>query len=321
MTKSKTKTKKVVIWAVVAMLIIVCVYTIGGGLYMIDYALIPKDRDNYKQVVLRNDTTYSFMKPWNDSLSHAKAIHDTVIVNKDGLKLNGYYIRSAQPTGKTAILIHGYTDCAASMMPIAHIYNCLLGYNVLLPELQFHGKSEGEAANMGWKDRIDVIQWAKVANSIFGNDTKMVIHGISMGGATTMMVSGEKLPPYIKCFVDDCGYTSAWDEFNYELKELFGLPTFPLLYGASAICKLRFGWSFGEASALKQVAKCKLPMLFIHGDADTYVPTRMVYPLYEAKPQPKELWLVKGAAHAASFKDNQEAYTRKITQFVNKYIR
>ena len=102
---------------------------------------------------------------------------------------------------------------------------------------------------------------------------------------------------------------------------MFGLPTFPLMYSSSALCKLLYGWSFGEASALHQVAKCKLPMLFIHGSADDYVPTRMVYPLYKAKPQPKEIWIVKGAPHAKSFQLNQKAYINKVAQFTGKYIK
>ena len=66
---------------------------------------------------------------------------------------------------------------------------------------------------------------------------------------------------------------------------------------------MKYGWSFGEASPLKQVAKCRKPMLFIHGDNDTYVPTAMVYPLYEAKPQPKQLWIAPGSKHALSYRD------------------
>ena len=77
----------------------------------------------------------------------------------------------------------------------------------------------------------------------------------------------------------------------------------------------------GEASALAQVAKCELPMLFIHGDADDYVPTWMVYPLYEAKPGEKELWLVPGAGHAYSYRDNREEYTAVVREFVGKYVR
>ena len=75
-----------------------------------------------------------------------------------------------------------------------------------------------------------------------------------------------------------------------------------------------------EASSLNQVRKCKLPMFFIHGDADTYVPTWMVYPLYEAKSEPKELWLAPGATHAMSYKDHPEEYTERVKNFVGKYI-
>ena len=92
-----------------------------------------------------------------------------------------------------------------------------------------------------------------------------------MGGATTMMVSGEKQQPYVKCFVEDCGYTSVWDEFSHELKSSFHLPAFPLMYTTSWLCEKKYGWNFKEASSLKQVEKCELPMLFIHGDKDTYV--------------------------------------------------
>lgn len=313
--------KKIILWTLLSVVILFCIYTIGGSFYLINFALQPSEKDNIGKVTHINDSIYSFMKPWTDSLNNVKAIHDTTIINSDGLKLNGYYIKSAKPTRKTAILIHGYKDCAYTLMPIAYIYSHELGYNVLLPDLQYHGKSDGKAVTMGWKDRKDILLWAKFANTLFGNNTEIVVHGISMGGATTMMVSGEKLPPYIKCFVDDCGYTSVWDEFNYEIKEMFGLPAFPLMYSSSALCKLLYGWSFGEASALHQVAKCKLPMLFIHGSADDYVPTRMVYPLYKAKPQPKEIWIVLGAPHAKSFQLNQKAYINKVAQFTGKYIK
>ena len=78
--------------------------------------------------------------------------------------------------------------------------------------------------------------------------------------------------------------------------------------------------SFKEASSLKQVEKADLPMFFIHGDKDTYVPTWMVYPLYEAKPDPKELWIVPGAKHAVSYKENKTEYTNRVKNFVDKYI-
>ena len=168
--------------------------------------------------------------------------------------------------------------------------------------------------------RKDVLQWMDVAHHIYGDSTQMVVHGISMGGATTMMVSGEELPDYVKCFVDDCGYTSVWDQFKKELKEDFGLPAFPLMHTTSLLCDWVYDWNFREASALEQVKKCHLPMLFIHGEKDEYVPTRMVYELYNAKTEPKELWTVPNADHATSYKLNKEIYTQKVKQFIDKYI-
>lgn len=206
------------------------------------------------------------------------------------------------------------------MFMIGYLYNHDLAFNVLLPDLRDTGQSGGDYIQMGWLDRLDVMQWMQVANQIYGNNTQMVVHGISMGAATTMMVSGEPQPEFVKCFVEDCGYTSVWDEFSHELKARYGLPKFPLMYTTSWLCRLKYGWSFKEASALKQVAKCYLPMLFIHGDADTFVPTWMVYKLYEAKPQPKELWVVPRATHAKSYKLDTKEYTAKVKQFVDKYI-
>ena len=95
-------------------------------------------------------------------------------------------------------------------------------------------------------------------------NTRQVIHGISMGAATTMAVSGEKTPDYVKCFVEDCGYTSVWDEFSAQLKDQFGLPAFPLMNITSALCQYRYGWSFAEAQQIEQVARapnrCSLSM-------------------------------------------------------------
>jgi len=160
-----------------------------------------------------------------------------------------------------------------------------------------------------------MLEWLQA----FRTDT-MVVHGVSMGGATTMMLSGEKVPAGIKDirFVDDCGYTSVWDEFAGELKAQFGLPEFPLMYATSLLCHLRYGWSFGEASAISQVAKCPYPMLFIHGDSDTFVPTEMVNRLYAAKTGPKEIWITENTEHALSYKNHRETYIRRVRQFIGK---
>ncbi len=313
--------KKILLGIGITLILLVALLGTAGS-FMLDYSLSPanrgKDLQGSWEYMFKN---YPELEAWRDSLLQIGALKDTFIYSPDEARLHAYYVFAPSPTSKTAVIVHGYTDNAIRMMMIGYLYNKKLEYNILLPDLRYSGLSDGEAFQMGWFDRKDVMQWMDVANKIFSDSTQMVVHGISMGGATTMMVSGEAQPDYVKCFVNDCGYTSVWDQFSKELKAQFGLSEFPLMYIASWLCDWKYGWSFHEASAIKQVAKCHLPMLFIHGEKDDYVPTWMVYKLYDAKPEPKELWIVPNADHATSYKLNKETYTEKVKQFTDKYIR
>lgn len=316
------KKKKIILATLAAVIVLFLTATVGGSLYLLDFALTPDAKIHEKD--LKTDSfmiaNYPFLKPWMDSLDQHKALKDTFILNKEGIRLHALYLYAPRKTDKTAVVVHGHTDNARRMLMIGYLYNHDLGYNVLLPDLRHQGLSAGDAIGMGWKDRLDVLQWMNAANSLFGGNTRMVVHGISMGAATTMMVSGEKPQFFVKCFVEDCGYTSVKDEFSHELKEMFGLPDFPVLPVASMLCDMKYGWNFDEASALSQVRKCYLPMLFIHGGSDTYVPTHMVYPLYQDKPGIKEIWIPRGVEHAESYKDCRKEYTEKVRNFTSKYI-
>lgn len=292
---------------------------LGASIYFINYALTPKDRKDFNEdrefAIMKDE--YPNLSQWIDSIRpHLQSTH---FKNADDLTLYARYAKAATHTPHTAIIIHGYKMNSLSMLHIAYLFHHELGYNILLPDLQGHGMSEGNLIQMGWKDRCDIKHWIAVADSTFGGNTSIVITGISMGGATTMMTSGEQLPDCVKCFVEDCGYTSVWDEFHGELKNQFGLPAFPLLHVTSFVNKVWHGWSFSEASSLNQVEKSSKPMLFIHGDNDTYVPTAMVYELYKTKAEPKEIYISKGSAHAKSYHDHPEQYTAAVRDFVSKY--
>ena len=313
--------KKVLTISCIVLLALIGTLT-GGSLYMLNYSLRPenrgKDLQGSMEYMMQN---YPQLKPWVDSLQQHHALKDTFITAPDGIRMHAYYAYASRPSRRTAVIVHGYTDNAIRIFQIGYLYNHSLDYNVHIPDLRYSGLSEGEDFQMGWLDRKDVIQWIDTAPALFGDSLQMVVHGISMGAATTMMVSGEAQQPFVKCFVEDCGYTNVWDEFSFQLKDMFGPPEFPLMYTTSWLCNAKYGWNFQEASSLEQVKKCSLPMFFIHGDADTYVPTRMVYPLYEAKSEPKELWIVPGATHAMSYKDYPQEYTERVKKFVGKYIR
>lgn len=205
---------------------------------------------------------------------------DETLTSFDNLNLHAYKVLNQNDSNKWVITVHGYTSEGINMSSYAKNYYDI-GYNVLIPDLRSHGLSEGDYIGMGWDDRLDIIDWINTILE-YNPNAEIVLHGVSMGAATVSMVSGEDLPSNVKAIVADCGYTSVWDEFAYQLDDLFSLPEFPILNVSSLVAKVRAGYFLGEASTLKQVAKSKTPILFIHGDEDDFVPYYMMEELYNA---------------------------------------
>ncbi|WP_373457846.1 alpha/beta hydrolase [Paenibacillus wynnii] len=250
----------------------------------------------------------------------SQKIQNVEILSADGLKLRAYMIPSSRAEGHTVIIAHGYSGKGKDMGAYAKIYAELLGYNVLIPDARGHGESEGNYIGFGWHERRDYLQWIRYLIDRKGPESKIVLHGVSMGGATVLMTSGEDLPPQVKVIVSDCAYTSVKAQLSYQLRRMYRLPGFPFVNSASLVTRLKAGYSFGEASALKQVQKAKVPILFIHGDADTFVPFSMMNELYEACRSPKEQFIVQGAGHGTSYDRDKTGYVSRVTNFVTKYM-
>ena len=292
------------------------------GKYMCDYTFVPTPHgeDDIERTRHKADSLLPGSTAWYDSLKTLGLLKDTVITGYNDKKVHACYVPAANPASPqgTAIVVHGYGDSHYVFLNLVRMYRDEFNYNVLFPDLQYHGYSEGDAIQMGWYDRFDVEKWAEVAHNIFKDDF-MVVHGVSMGAATVMMMSGDPQPDYVKAFVEDCGYSSVWDQLAFNLKGTFHLPPFPVMNSANSVCKKRYGWSFKEASSVKQLAKCDRPMLFIHGDADNFVPFSNLQKNYDAKVNGyKEMWVAEGAVHAESFAKHTEEYKKHVADFLAK---
>ena len=166
-------------------------------------------------------------------------------------------------------------------------------------------------------------KWAIVVHG-YTSEGKLLsskaLHGTSMGSATVLMVSGEKLPSNVKAIVADCGYTSVYDEFSYQLKQLFNLPAFPIMNFSDVVTHIRAGYCLNDASAINQVKKSTTPILYIHGDKDDFVPYYMMDELYNATNSEKEKLTIEGGEHANSDLVNPKLYWSTVNSFLEKYI-
>lgn len=309
--------KRILYWggAVVVILLVIALF----WSYRLCYIALhpPRDKATYESM----GHSYPQITEWLDSIQVYGALRDTTILNDKNERLYARWIAAAEPTNRTAVILHGYQGSGLSMLMIGYMFNHDLGLNVLLPDLRGHGDSEGGSTYMGWAERHEVIRWIEIADEIFGGNTQIVIQGISMGGATTMIAAGDsKLPSTVRCAIEDCGYTSVKDAFSISWNEDLKYLKFPLFNLGDMWCQILYGWSFAEASPLNCMSNCKLPMLFIHGEKDSLLPVEMVHRLYEAKPGEKELWILPDVDHGAAYLNQPEAYTERVRTFIESYF-
>lgn len=276
-----------------------------------------------KKYILRSFTEEDKEEEIKDNTEGKKWLKDFAleadIMSFDNLRLHGY--RVINPMKKSdiwVILAHGYMGKSCEMVKYAkHFIN--MGYNVLLVDLRAHGKSEGKYIGMGWKDRLDILKWIDKL-CFYYPKCKIILYGVSMGAATMMMTTGEILPKNVKLCIEDCGYSSVEGQFKMMLKVIRPYIADYLLIASSIVAKLKIGYNFKEASSINQIKKSNIPILFIHGDKDKFVPFEMLDELYEEANLPKEKLVIKNARHVESSKINSELYWKTIRNFIIKYI-
>ena len=246
------------------------------------------------------------------------------ITNADGNKLTGYLMRPKKPSNIYVFCSHGYRNKGKpEWCYYAKHYVEELGINMFFVDHQAHGESQGKYVGFGSFESRDSLQWLEYMNETFGSDIEIFLHGISMGSTTVMLMTGsDKLPGNVRFTIADCGFTSALDEFTYKLENL-GVPAKPLVPIMCEYNRRRAGYDFGkDTNALEAVGKAKIPMLFIHGGSDKFVPTYMVNLLFDACSAPyKDKLIVDGADHAESYLIDKEACENKMNEFIEKFIK
>lgn len=236
-------------------------------------------------------------------------------ISRSGFELYGTLIPSPEPTKNVAICIHGFRSSWKMDYGASARFMQQCGCHVLFPDNRAHGKSGGKFIGFGCTDRYDIISWCKYAQDRFGDDCRIMLVGISMGGAAVISAAGDAgLPSCVRGVISDCPFSSGWEELAYQMKQLFLLPAFPILHTVDVMLRIFAGYSLRRQRPIDMVSDIKVPLLLVHGMEDKFVPTEMSERLYSRAVCDKRLLLVKGAGHGVSYCIEPQLYREAVVE-------
>lgn len=307
--------------AVLSLLALVCIVLLVSAIYFFRLTILRKPTVTLENNINAN-TDWSrhidFIAQRKQWL-YSRKLEDVFVTSDDGLKLHATLIKNESKTPKTVICFHGYTSCGTNDYTALSKFYYENDFNILLVDERAHGESEGKYIGFGVLDRNDAVKWIEYVIELFGKNSIIFLHGTSMGGATVLMTSGLKLPENVKAIISDCAFTSAYDVFSHILKRDYHIPKFPIMNITEYMTKKAAGYGYNDVNTLEEVAKTKIPILFIHGKKDDFVPVWMSEKNFEVCSSDKELLLVDGADHAEAYYVDTKAYEQALSRFIEKY--
>ena len=268
-----------------------------------------------------NYTTPAYYQAYLDEVRYNDELdtRDWTITSKDGLKLYASYLPAEGEAVRNIVLCHGYHSSSRKDFGGILRYYHENGANLLMIEERAHRRSEGKYLTMGIRESEDIALWGAEMTKRLGGEMPLYFHGISMGAASVLMAEGEQLPENLRGIIADCGFTSPMDIAKYVMKKSLG----PATYLAIPIINFWAGVFAGvytdEKSAPKILKKAEIPVLFIHGTGDEFVPVHMSIKNYQACAAPRRICLVDGATHAMSWYFDQDKYRAALEGFFADY--
>ena len=237
------------------------------------------------------------------------------IVSDDGLTLRADMLRGSG-TGKTVIFFHGYKSEPACDFAAMYDFYKTLGCDLIYVHMRAHGKSDGTYIGFGALDRYDVVQWTNKAAELFP-DNDIYLHGMSMGAASVLQSMDLELNENVRGVIADCGYSDLNTVFRNLVGQLYHLPAM-FVDVFEYVNLLKAGYGFREASSVRSVSVARVPLVYICGDCDRYVPKDMALEIFNACKSEKKLLLVPGAGHAASYMCAKDEYEALVREFIGR---
>ncbi len=239
------------------------------------------------------------------------------ITSFDGLTLHGKYYE-CEPGAPIELMMHGYRGTSERDL-CGGVQRCFaLKRNALIIDQRACGRSDGHIISFGINESRDCLAWIDFLIREFGEDVRIILTGISMGGSTVLITAGEALPPNVIGALADCGFSTAKDIIKKVIRQLH-LPANLLYPFVKLGARIYGGFRLESKSATEAMRRCRIPVIFFHGDADDFVPCEMSRVNYEACTAEKRLVLISGAGHGLAYLVDSEGYLQALREFNNVY--
>ena len=305
------------------LILLLCIGTViilTGSYYAYRIAFY-SPKQNRDQVVKPKDAQYDPYRPEMRRLYQqlsSRPCEFVSIVSKDGLKLSGryYHIKDGAPLD---IGFHGYRSHPLTDFSGGSELSFQMEHNLLLVDQRAHGRSEGNTITFGIRERLDLLDWADYAVSRFGKDVKILIYGVSMGGATVLMASDLNLPENVKGIIADCPFSKPLDVILHVGKST-AFPNWLIRPFALLAARIYGGFDLMETDALQAVRNTKVPILIIHGEDDRYVPCEMSEEPSRINPGMVRRFTFPGAAHGISYLTDPRRYHNIVRAFAQQIL-
>ena len=232
----------------------------------------------------------------------------------DGLTLYGKYYKYSEDA-PIELMFHGYRGNAERDL-CGGVQRCFaLGRSCLIVDQRTAGKSGGRVITFGIKESRDCLSWVDYIIEKINPNAKIIITRISRGAATVTIAAGESLPKNVIAALADCGYTSPKAIIKKVIKDLKMPPD--LMYPFIKLgARLFGGFDLEKYSPIEAMKKCTIPIIFIHGTTDDFVPYEMSVENFNACTHKcKKMVTVEGAGHGLAYLKDTDGYFKGIREF------
>ena len=218
--------------------------------------------------------------------SHRRAVASVRALNKGGL-------------GGVVLYLHGNGSNVGANVEHANRFH-RLGLSVFAIDYRGYGKSQGDFPSESQVYEDAQLAWDYLVKQRGVNPHQIYIYGHSLGGAIAIDLAVRH--PEAAGLIVEGSFTSTRAMVDFQ-KGLFWL--FPIDW----LLTQRF-------DSLSKVDRLQMPVLFIHGTADNVVPVEMSKKLFDAAPEPKQLYIVPDGGHNNVAQIGGAEYLQIVSQFL-----